>query len=84
MRRPDRPGNMSNTVKEHCEGINVTCAAKSCEHIFGKVVDVVFLTVVCLDENLNMFTGCLYSVCMGASPSRTRLKFRADCGRVQT
>jgi hypothetical protein len=39
------------------------------------------LTVVCVEENLNMFPACLYSVCMGASPFRTRLKFRADCNR---
>jgi hypothetical protein len=76
-----QPVHMSDDVKEHRGGVNVTCAAKRCEHVFGKTVDVVCLAIVCVEENVNMFPGCVYSVCMGASPSRTRLKFRADCNR---
>ena len=71
--RPMRPVYISDDVGEDCEGVNVTCAAKRCEHILGKTIDVVCLMVVCTDENLNMFPGCLYSVCMGTSPSRARL-----------
>jgi hypothetical protein len=81
VRRPERPVHIFDDEKEHRGGANVTCAARKCEHIFGKTRDVVCLTVVCVEENLNMFPGCLYSVCMGASPSRTRLKFRAVCNR---
>jgi hypothetical protein len=46
-----------------------------------KIIDVVCLAVVRSEENLTMFPGCLYSVCMGASPTWTRLKFSADCNR---
>jgi hypothetical protein len=76
VRRAEGPVNMSDDGKEHREGVNVMCGAKRCEHIFGKTVDVVCLAVVCIEENLNMFPGYVYSVCMGARP---RLKFRADC-----
>jgi hypothetical protein len=78
VRRPERPVRICDEVKDYLERVNVTCAATRCEHIFGETIDVVCLTVVCVEENLNMFPGCLYSVCMGASP---RLKFRADCNR---
>jgi hypothetical protein len=81
VRRPQRPVHISDDGKEHPEGFNVTCAAKRWERIFGKTIDLVCLTVACVEETLNMFPGCLYSVCMGASPSRTRLKFRADCNK---
>jgi hypothetical protein len=59
----------SDDMKEHCEGVNVTCAAKRCEYILGKIIDAVCVAVVCVEENRNMFPGCLYSVGMGASPS---------------
>jgi hypothetical protein len=62
----ERPVNISDDVKEHCERVNGTCAANRCEHVFRKVVDVVCLVV---EENLNMFPGSLYGVGMGASPS---------------
>jgi hypothetical protein len=82
VRRLERPVHMSNDGKERSQGVNVTCEAKRCELIiFGRAVDVVCLADVCIEENLNTFPGCVYSVCMGASPSRTRLKFRADCNR---
>jgi hypothetical protein len=61
---------MCDDMKEHCEGVNGKCVA---------MIDVVCLAVVRVEENLNMFAGCLYSVGMGSSPSRTRLKFGADC-----
>jgi hypothetical protein len=78
VHRPELPFHISD-VKGHPEGVHVTCAAKKCEHIFGKTIDVVFLTVVCVEENRNMFPGCNYSVCMGTNPLRTRLTFLADC-----
>jgi hypothetical protein len=77
----ERPVHMSADVKEHRDGVNVTCAAKIFEHIFSKTVDVACLAVVCVEEKLNMFLNCVYSVCMGTSPSRTRLEFCADCNR---
>jgi hypothetical protein len=80
VRRPEQPVHISDDVKEHREGVNVMCAGKRCECVLGKTIDVC-LTVVCIQENLKVFPGCLYSVCMGASPSRTRLKFRPDCNR---
>jgi hypothetical protein len=72
---------MRDDGKEHCEVVNGTCTAKRCEHVLRKIVDVVRVSVVHGEENLNIFPGCLYSVGMGASPSRTRFKYRADCNR---
>jgi hypothetical protein len=77
---PERPVRMCDDMKEHCEGVNGTCAAKRCEHVFGKIKDVVCVAVVHVEENLNMFPGCLYSVGMGDSP-RTMFEYRADCNR---
>jgi hypothetical protein len=80
-RRPERPVDMCDDAKKYCEGVNGTCAAKRCEHVFGKIVDVVCLAVVGVQENLHMFPGCFYGVGIGASPSRTKFEYRADCKR---
>jgi hypothetical protein len=66
-------------VKKHREGVNGTCAGNRCEHVFRKIVDIVCLAVVGVEENLNMFPGSLYSVGMGANLSRMRLEYCADC-----
>jgi hypothetical protein len=72
---------MWDDVKKHCGGVNSTCAAKRCEIVFGKVIDVVCVEVVRVEENVNMSPGCLHSVCMGSSTSRTRFEYCADCNR---
>jgi hypothetical protein len=56
---------MWDDAKEHCEGVNGTCAAKRCERVFGKIIDVVCVAVVRVEGNVNMFPGCLHSVSMG-------------------
>jgi hypothetical protein len=72
---------MYDDMKKRCEGINGTCVAKRCEHVFKKIIDVVCLLVVGVEEKVKMFPDCLYSVGMGAGPSRMRFKYRADCNR---
>jgi hypothetical protein len=69
VRRPERPVHIPDNVREHREGVKVTCAVNRCKHIFGKTIYVVCLAVVCVEENRNMLPGCLYSAGMGASPS---------------
>jgi hypothetical protein len=59
--------------------VNGTGEANRCEHVLGKIIDVVCLPVVGVEENLNMFPGSRFSVGMGANPSRTMLEYRADC-----
>jgi hypothetical protein len=70
---------ISDDMKEHREGINVARLKEMRTYI--RQDNGCSLTVACLEENLNMFPGCFYSVCMGASPSRTRFEYRADCNR---
>jgi hypothetical protein len=72
---------MCDDVKECCEGANGTGAAKRCEHVLEKIKDVVCLAVVRIEENLNMFPGCLYNVGMGAIPYRRMFEYRSDCNR---
>jgi hypothetical protein len=67
--RPKRPVHMCDDVKEHGDVVNSTCAAKRCEHVFGKIIDVVCFPVVGVEENFNVFPGSFYGVGMGASPS---------------
>ena len=52
---PERPVHISDDEKDHRERVNVTCATKTCEHIFVKIIDVVCLTVVSVEENLIIF-----------------------------
>jgi hypothetical protein len=57
---------MWDDVKVRCEGVNGTFAAKRFEHVFGKVIDAVCVALVRVEESVNIFPGCLYSVGLGA------------------
>jgi hypothetical protein len=81
VRGVERPVSLSDDVKEHGEWVDGTCAAQTFEHVIGEVVDVVSLAVIAVQENLNMFPGCQYSVGLGPSPSRMMFEYRADCNR---
>jgi hypothetical protein len=77
----ERPVFLSDDVKEHGEWVNGTCAAQTSEHVIREVVDVVSVAVIGVQENVNMFPGCQYSVGLGPSPSRTMFEYRAACNR---
>jgi hypothetical protein len=57
------PVHTSNDMRDHCKGLKATCMAKSPEHVFCQVVEVVNPTVVHTGGNLNVFPCHLCCIC---------------------